>query len=162
MLARWWLVLQAEVKSLCGHRKEGEQGQGASGPPHSSLSLPRATRALRGPGLRTVRLVSRSSVPGRPGSRITAGLALTPSLADCATFPPLGLSHPNCRRRTGTAAGLPCARGRDAEQSETLTTSALHSVRCGAGVRTAGVTAHTEGCCAEARPLRQECSGDLF
>lgn len=46
MLARWWLVLQAEVKSLCGHRKGGSEGVRAAS--HSALSLPTATQALRG------------------------------------------------------------------------------------------------------------------
>ena len=47
MLARWWLVLQAEVKSLCEHRKEQEDGSVSIRPaPHSTLSLLRATQGF--------------------------------------------------------------------------------------------------------------------
>lgn len=60
MLARWWLVLQAEVKSLCGHRKEGEDGSGSIRPAlDTALSLLRATWGFWGLGLPRVGLITR-------------------------------------------------------------------------------------------------------
>lgn len=49
MLARWWLVLQAEVKSLCGHRKEQEDGSVSirPAPPQHPLSAEGHTGFLR-------------------------------------------------------------------------------------------------------------------